>query len=249
VCLWCTIDYCRSSSLPHERYRADALVALVCGRRPLRARRSPDPSAGEGAESESGSDNTCDASPTPIDQGTGGPEQTEPDDRRPGLGRSGPSAHVVVRVDAGALRRGWLEGAEVCEIPGVGPIPVATAREILGDAFFTIVVTDGVDVRCVTGTGRTIPTRLRVALYERDPVCVVPGCGVTHHLEIDHWQRDYSMDGPTQLDNLARLCGRHHAMKTHTGWRLVGGPGKWKWVPPRVRRAASARDGPQRSSG
>ncbi|MHB8220409.1 MAG: HNH endonuclease signature motif containing protein [Acidimicrobiales bacterium] len=257
---------------PGERYRADALVELVCGSRP---RRSPGRRVGKRVKQRSdsagapgfasrvsgegggegcgeGGGEGCGEGEGEGEGGEGGegePVLTEAGDRRPGLGRSGPGAHVVVRVDVGALRRGWLEGAEVCEIPGVGPIPVATAREILGDAFFTIVVTEGVDVRCVTGTKRTIPTPLRVALSERDPMCVVPGCGVAHYLEIDHWQRDYSMDGPTRLDNLARLCGRHHAMKTYTGWRLSGGPGHWKWVPPKIPRAGPARDGPQRSSG
>lgn len=206
----------------HEHCRADALVELVSGREPSR-RRTPDKARNDPPQDGQGSSGT----PSCV--------------QSPGLGKSGPNAHVVVRVDAGALRRGWVEGSEVCEIPGIGPVPVATARQILGDAFFNILVTDGVDVRCVTGTKRTIPTPLRVALSERDPICVVPGCGVARHLEIDHWQRDYSMDGPTCLDNLARLCGRHHAMKTYTGWRLDGGPGQWKWVPPKRPRAGPTR--------
>jgi len=194
---------------PHERYRADALVRLVCG--------DPDRVGGVSGDPESG-----------------GPGPNGGGRDRSGLGRSGPGAHVVVRVDAGALRRGHLEAGEVCEIPGVGPVPVAVAHELLGDAFYSVVVTEGVDVRCVTSTKRTIPTALRVALFERDPVCVVPGCGVAHHLEIDHWQRDFAQDGPTCLENLARLCGPHHAMKTHTRWRLTGGPGRWGWVGPRA---------------
>jgi hypothetical protein len=140
--------------------------------------------------------------------------------------------HVVVRVDAEALRRGSVEANERCEIAGVGPVPVATARQLLGDCFFNVVVTDGIDVRCVTSTKRTIPRALRIALAERDPACVVPGCPVAHHLEIDHWRVDFARGGPTCLDNLARLCGRHHSMKTTLGWRLAGGPGKWRWLGP-----------------
>jgi hypothetical protein len=150
----------------------------------------------------------------------------------PELGCSGPSAHVVVRVDAGALRRGAVRGTEVCEIAGVGPVPVRLARELLGDALLTVVVRDGVDIRTVTGTRRTIPRTLRAALFERDRVCCVPGCHVERFLEIDHWRRDYALGGPTSIDNLARLCGAHHAMKTNLGWRLAGGPGRWRWLPP-----------------
>jgi len=198
---------------PHDRYRADALVRLVCGDQ--RGPGSVGGSPGAGA----------------VDRSM--------------LGCSGPGAHVVVRVDAGALRRGRLEGDEICEIPGIGPVPVSVARELLGDAFYTLVVTEGVDVRCVTSTKRTIPRALRIALSERDPVCVVPGCGVAHHLEIDHWRVDYARGGPTSLENLARLCGRHHSMKTTLGWRLTGGPGRWGWVGPGSgTKASRGRAGP-----
>lgn len=190
---------------PHERYRADALVRLLCG--------SARATASDGSD----------------------------------LGRSGPGTHVVVRVEAAALRRGCTEGDETCEISGVGPVSVATARALLGDALFNVVIADGVDVRCVTGTRRTIPTALRVALFERDRTCVVPGCSVSHHLEIDHWRTGYALHGPTNLANLARLCGPHHSMKTNTGWRLDGGPGRWRWT--RAGPGSSAfrpeRDGPR----
>jgi hypothetical protein len=150
-------------------------------------------------------------------------------------GASTPSgAHLVVRVDASALRRGAVEGDEVCEIPGVGPVSVTTARSVLGDGLLTLLVRDGVDVRTVTSTTRTIPRKLAIALAERDPTCVVPGCGATRNLEIDHWRLDFARHGPTQLDNLCRLCCIHHAMKTKQGWRLEGGPGKWRWVAPRA---------------
>ncbi len=144
----------------------------------------------------------------------------------------GPVARVLVRVDAGALTRGNVQPGEVCEIPGVGPVPVATARELMGDAVFNVLVSDGIDVTCVTSTKRTIPASLRVALMERDPVCVVPGCTAAQHLEIDHWQRDFKDDGPTRLSNLARLCKPHHDLHSDRGWHLEGGPGQWRWIGP-----------------
>lgn len=158
---------------------------------------------------------------------------------RKGPGSGGgtpPGAHVLVRVDASALRRGRLADGEACEIAGVGQVPVATARSLLGDAFFNVVVSDGTDVTTVTSTKRTVPRALRIALIERDRTCVVPGCPVTDHLEIDHWRVDFARGGPTRLDNLARVCPRHHAMKTELGWRLCGGPGRWRWLPPRPLR-------------
>ena len=143
-------------------------------------------------------------------------------------------AHLVVRVDAATLVRGDLEGGEICEVEGVGPISVDAARSLLGDGFATLLVHDGDDIKTVTSTSRVIPRKVRVALEARDPACVVPGCGASRQLEIDHWRTDFSAHGPTELDNLCRLCATHHRMKTREGWRIGGGPGKWQWVPPRA---------------
>ena len=87
-----------------------------------------------------------------------------------------PRATVHVRVDHAALQRGHVEPGELCEIPGVGPVPVEVARRLVVDSVLNVLVTDGVDVTAVAHAGRTIPIALRRALVERDPECVVPGC-------------------------------------------------------------------------
>ncbi len=144
---------------------------------------------------------------------------------------SRPKAHVDLRVDAAALRRGGVDGDEICEIPGVGSVPVGVARDVLGDSVFRLVVTNGTDVRTVTSRKRTIREPLRAALRERDGGCAVPGCPNTRYLEIDHdWE--LSRGGPTQLDNLQLLCTHHHRLKTAFGFRLLGPPGERRWVPP-----------------
>ncbi|MDQ4149861.1 MAG: HNH endonuclease [Actinomycetota bacterium] len=145
--------------------------------------------------------------------------------------RSAPSALVHVRVDHSALVRGSVQEGETCEIPGVGPVPVASAKALASDALIAAVMADGADVRSVTHLGRTIPARLRTALQERDPTCVVPGCSERRNLEIDHIV-PFSEGGPTCLDNLARLCRWHHHQKTHSGYRLTGRPGRWRWEAP-----------------
>lgn len=144
-------------------------------------------------------------------------------------------AEVVVTVDAAALVRGEVREGERCVIDGVGPVPVAHARGLLGEALLTLCVAEGRDVRTVTSTNRVVPTRIRKALALRDPTCVVPGCGQQAHLEIDHWRLDFSRGGLTALDNLCRLCPPHHRLKTRTGWRIEGGPDRWQWLPPRHR--------------
>jgi hypothetical protein len=153
-----------------------------------------------------------------------------------------PSAQVTLRVDVETLRRGYVEGTEVCEIPGVGPIPVDRAKDLLGDSFVHLLVSEGTDVRSITSGKRTIPTKLRRALSERDKTCAVPGCPNTAHLQIDH-EWDFSKGGPTELANCRRLCGPHHKMKTNLGFRLVRtDDGDLVWLSPTARRRARAPD-------
>ena len=125
-----------------------------------------------------------------------------------------------IRIDIDALKRGHTENGEICEIAGVGPIPVATATEYLGEAFLKLLVLDGTDIKTVAHMGRAIPAPLRTAVEERDRKCQVPKCDMSVGLEIDHI-KPFSEGGPASLENLVRLCKRHHHQKTHDGYRLV----------------------------
>jgi len=145
---------------------------------------------------------------------------------------SGARPHTLVIVDAQALRRGSAEGDELCEIEGIGPVSVDAVVELVGEGGMQLLVKDGVDVRTVTSTRRDLPQRVEAALIVRDRTCVVKGCGKRYGLEGDHCWVDYEDEGPTCLDNLARLCPEHHALKTYGGWRLEGGPGHWDWIAP-----------------
>jgi hypothetical protein len=144
----------------------------------------------------------------------------------------GPRAMVHVLVDHAALKSGTAQADQRCEIPGIGRIPVQTARALAEDSILKVLVTKGVDVRAVAHRGRTIPARIRTALEVRDRMCVVPGCDKTKNLEIDHYRVAFADDGPTTLDNLARLCRWHHYAKTHLGYRLSGKAGAWQWETP-----------------
>lgn len=148
-----------------------------------------------------------------------------------GSSAGGAPAMVHVRVHHSALIRGHVEEGETCEIPGVGPVPVATAEALAADAFLAILVTDGADIKAVCRPGRTIPARLRTALIERDPTCSVPSCDSRLSLQIDHIV-PVSGGGRTELENLCRLCDWHHYLKTHRGYRLRGEPGSQIWENP-----------------
>ena len=158
-----------------------------------------------------------------------------------------PRAMIHVVVDHEVLTGGSASADQRCDIPGVGRIPVATARSLANDAIIKAIVRKGSDIWGVTHVGRTIPARLRTALEARDPACVVPGCGRRENLEIDHYKVAYADGGPTSLGNLARLCRWHHYAKTHLGFRLNGAPGAWVWETPDDLDGsigAAARDGP-----
>jgi len=93
---------------------------------------------------------------------------------------------AVLRLDLEALVRGHVTPGEACEIAGLGPISVDTAREVLSESILELVLTDGVDVRNVTHLGRGPTTAQKVALLWERPVCARQGCGRRARLEYDH---------------------------------------------------------------
>jgi hypothetical protein len=137
----------------------------------------------------------------------------------------------VIRADLAALRRGWIEGDETCEIRGLGPIPVRVARDLLGDAVLKLVITKGVDVANVTHLGRSATVAQQVALWWRSPACTASGCNRTQFVENDH-RIEWTETKHTRLDELDPLCTHHHALKTNRRWSLIAGSGKRRMVPP-----------------
>jgi hypothetical protein len=158
--------------------------------------------------------------------GTGGPKLR----RRVGHRSVNPRYQALLRIDVQALRRGRVEGAELCEIAGVGPVPVAVARDMLGDAVLRLVVTNGVDVANVTHLGRGPTAAQRAALMWMSPTCSVEGCNRAR-IEIDH-SEPWAQTRHTRLAELNPLCGFHHGLKTRLDYALVAGSGKRPFVPP-----------------
>ena len=134
----------------------------------------------------------------------------------------------MIIINAESLRRGTTQGDELCEIDGIGPVSVAAATELLSEGGFQYLVKEGFDIKTVTKSTRVVQHCIDMALVVRDRVCARPGCGNRLGLERDHWQVDFGQDGPTELDNLVRLCPECHRLKTDGGWRLEGRPGAWR---------------------
>jgi hypothetical protein len=140
---------------------------------------------------------------------------------------------IIVRVDLGALLRGYPTGDEVCEIAGYGPVPVAAVRDMMATAnpFLAAVITKGTDVVNVAHLGRDPTAFQRTALEWLNPRCRAEGCDRTIGLEVDH-RIDWAPTEVTLLGWLEWLCTHHHDLKTTKGWRLVHGNGIRPFVAP-----------------
>jgi hypothetical protein len=123
---------------------------------------------------------------------------------------------VIAVVDVEALRRGWTEGDETCEIQGVGPVPVDVARRLLGDAALSIIIKDGVDVMNVTNVKRNLNAAQQTVVEWWGLRCEVKGCDCTDFVDVHH-TFEYVRSGRTRLDELRVYCKHHHRAE-HAGW-------------------------------
>jgi hypothetical protein len=145
--------------------------------------------------------------------------------------KTSPRFMALIRADIESLQRGTVEGDEICEIAGLGPIPATVARELLGDAILKLVITKGVDVANVTHLGRSATVAQKVALWWQSPMCTREGCTRTQRLQDDH-RLGWTNTHRTRVDETDRLCDHDHDRKTYYGWALIAGEGRRPMVPP-----------------
>jgi hypothetical protein len=132
------------------------------------------------------------------------------------------AADVVIDYDTlCGLGSGELTD-RVCDIEGLGPVPLATVERLLCDTSVGRVLMRGKSEVLDLGRRTDVPSPAqRRALARRDRHCRFPGCDRpvrwtdAHH--IVHWIRG----GCTDLDNLVLLCRRHHTACHEGGWNLV----------------------------
>jgi hypothetical protein len=141
-----------------------------------------------------------------------------------------PSHLSILRLDHEALLRGYVAGEELCEIAGLGPVPVRTARELLGESILKLVLTKGEDVANVTHLGRGPKIAQKIALLWQSPCCTAEGCTRTR-IEFDH-REPWAKTKHTKLDELDCLCAFHHDLKHRDVWALLDGTGNRPIVPP-----------------
>ena len=126
---------------------------------------------------------------------------------------------LVVVVSHEVTQRGWSDvmDAEVCKIPGVGPVAPETARRIAEDAFLTGVFYDGKDLTQIRRWTRKRPVKVDLALQLGDPPdfdgvrCV--DCGNHFRNQMDHLE-PHCGGGTASTDNLKPRCYPCHQAKT-----------------------------------
>jgi len=127
-----------------------------------------------------------------------------------------------VLIDHTALARGHTIASETCQVTGLGPISVTTAKHLMADAFLAAVITKGRDVVNVAHLGRGLNADQRTAIEATGLRCSNRACNKTIAIQIDHRQ-PYADDPQTKLDNQDPLCPNCHRHKTHHGWHLEPG--------------------------
>ena len=141
----------------------------------------------------------------------------EPDDR------SGEDRHlVIVQVSAESLVEDVPAGTlPRCGVVGGGPLEPRTAERLACTGKVSLAISDVHGEILHLGHARRLASRAqRRALRLRDGTCVFPGCHQSKHLDAHHLT-PWSEGGPTDLDELALLCRRHHVMVHEGGLRLV----------------------------
>ncbi|MDH3708222.1 MAG: HNH endonuclease, partial [Acidimicrobiia bacterium] len=169
------------------------------------------------------------------------PEETDDDAAAPPSSAScscGGRPRVVYRsvrdllfhLSYSAALRGRVLPGELCELDGVGPVPLSEALDFSTDPFVKAVLRDGTDIHKVLHFGRKVPAELRTALEAQGRRCAVPGCANHAWLEVDHGNPSGSLEfrlrrnvpgvvdsaagGPLALWNAQFLCTYHHRLKS-----------------------------------
>jgi hypothetical protein len=141
----------------------------------------------------------------------------------------GARPHLIVTVPEQTMTNGRGLG-----ITASGDyLSAAAVRRISCDADVTAIRLDTNGVPLSMGRIRRIVSPQQwSALVVRDSGCVFPDCTrpaawtQAHH--IVHW----SQGGPTDLENLALLCDRHHDAVHHGGWDIEMADGRPQLRPP-----------------
>jgi hypothetical protein len=134
-----------------------------------------------------------------------------------------PRAMLTINLDFPSWAAGRTVPGGYCEIPGLGPVPVALAHSVAPDAVINLIVRQSVDVKALVTLSQSVTPRMQVALDAMYPTCGERNCDVRHGLE-NHHITDYSLVKETRIENIVPLCSYHHDLVTYRGFTLIRGP-------------------------
>lgn len=146
-------------------------------------------------------------------------------------------AEVVVTVPAlSLLDDAHAATADPPVVEGVGPIPIARARELCGDSRDWMRILTHPETGMVVSVGRDRyrpPAAIRRLVEWRAGRCITPGCGMpAGRCEIDH-RIEWAAGGETSVTNLDPLCKGHHIVRHNSRWRLTRmDDGVTRWTSP-----------------
>jgi hypothetical protein len=139
----------------------------------------------------------------------------------------------------GVLARSLSPGTAPAHAGAAGHVDAHTLRLLADSAHLrTAVLSPTGAVLHLGRTHRLVPPDLRRALTARDLGCIIPGCAVPAHACQAHHVVPWADGGPTDIDNTALLCVRHHVEVTAAlatgggnGWEITMADGV-PWVRP-----------------
>ena len=144
-------------------------------------------------------------------------------------GEGGEKPHLLVTIPLQTLRDGIGHAA----LDGVGHVSAAGARRIACDARIIPAVLGSRSEPLDLGRAAyVVPTAIRRALILRDHGCAFPGCDRSYRWCHSHHVRHWADGGPTELDSLVLLCGRHHRLIHHSPWDCEIRNGQPEFRPP-----------------
>ena len=128
-------------------------------------------------------------------------------------GRVRVSNQLLVVADIGVID-GTDPGGR-CEIIGTGPVPPSVIGQLSPDTAVAGMIFGGDGRPLWLGRGRRLASVAQhLAVAVRDRGCV--DCGAPMHRCEIHHVRKWENGGPTDIDNLAALCGPHHRQHHRT---------------------------------
>ena len=145
---------------------------------------------------------------------------------------------LVVVADIGVIDGTGPEGR--CEVLGSGPVPPSVLGRLSPDTSLSGIIFGGKGRVLWLGRNQRLGNAAqRMAAAVRDGGCV--RCDISTHQNQLHHIWDWYDGGPTDIDNLASLCGSHHRRLQERNLELFQHKGQWKTRP---RPGPPARAGP-----